>query len=231
MRIALIDDNKSETDLLEKYLVEFGKGNNILFNVFVFNNAFELLENYAGYDVIFMDIDMPQLNGIDAAKELRKHDRNAVLIFVTNLAQFAINGYEVNALDYVIKPLGYYDFSLKMKKAMRYCVKEENKISINTSEGMVSVSFSDIYFVEVSLHYINYYTAIGDFRSRGVFREIVKKFGPEGFAKLSRSFLVNLKHIRSLKNNTINIAGHSLPISRKEKESFMRIYSDYLGGF
>ena len=78
-------------------------------------------------DLILLDVEMPGMDGISLARRIRQDDKEVLLMFITNMAQYALHGYEVEAIDYVIKPLGYQEFALKMKKAMRYMGRHEKK--------------------------------------------------------------------------------------------------------
>ena len=92
------------------------------------------LEKYAGdFDVLFFDVDMPGTDGLDTARRLRRMDSEVSIIFVTNMAQYAICGYEVEALDYLLKPLSYYDFALKFQKALRRITRRSSHtLSVDT---------------------------------------------------------------------------------------------------
>lgn len=117
--IAIVEDDKTQAESLKEYLLRYAAENGEAFAVKTFANAVVFLENYtAVYDVVFMDIKMPYLNGIAAAHKLRELDKNVLLFFITSLTQYAIRGYEVDALNYIVKPVEYNEFALKFRKAM-----------------------------------------------------------------------------------------------------------------
>lgn len=119
VHIALVEDDVKAAETIQKYLDRYEAENQIKFDVTTFSNAIPLLENYtADYDIIFMDIRMPYMNGMDAAHRLRAIDSKVILIFITSLTQYAVAGYEVEALDYIVKPVNYYDFALKLARAI-----------------------------------------------------------------------------------------------------------------
>lgn len=110
-------------------------------------------------DLILLDVEMPGMDGISLARRIRQDDKEVLLMFITNMAQYALHGYEVEAIDYVIKPLGYQEFALKMKKAMRYMGRHEKKqIMLQTTDGIQPVAIEDILYVEVIRHYLQYHT-------------------------------------------------------------------------
>ena len=119
IRIALIEDESEAKDLFVANLDRYSKEHGIGFTVAHFCNAMTFLESYKPvYDIVFMDIRMPDMNGLDAAHRLRQLDPSVILIFLTNLSQYAVRGYEVNALDFIVKPISYYVLVLKLERAL-----------------------------------------------------------------------------------------------------------------
>ena len=139
MKIAIVDDDKDFIQKMREYIARWQTENNTPCTVQSFTNAVNFLEPYsADWDIVFLDIEMPLMNGLEAAKKLRKTDKSACLIFVTSMAQYAINGYEVDALDYVIKPVSYTLFCDKMQRAINYLKKfTKNKVFIRDKNGKV----------------------------------------------------------------------------------------------
>lgn len=120
VRVAVVEDDEKAAATLKQYLTRYGEENQISFKIGMYSNAISILEQYsANYDIIFMDIRMPYLNGMDAAHRLRVLDSTVALIFVTSLTQYAVSGYEVDAMDYIIKPVNYYDFALKLSRVLK----------------------------------------------------------------------------------------------------------------
>ena len=174
---------------------------------------------------------MPRLNGLDTAKRIRAVDSQVVLVFITNMAQYALNAYEVDAIDYLLKPIDYYEFYIKMKKAMRFVFNEKEKtISINSSEGTVLLSTSDIYFIEVLAHYLIFHTKNGDYKARGVMRETEAQLKPYNFVRFNNCYLANLQYVKSLKMSTLVVNDVSLPIGGRYKDNFLKKFTQYIGG-
>ena len=232
MRIAVVDDEKKATDLIMKYIKRFGEENDSVMETRVYENPNDFLSAYrSDIDLVLMDIEMPGLNGIETARELRRMDPNVTLIFITNMAQYAINGYEVDAVDFVVKPVSYADFAMKIQKAMRYISQRQDaKVTVETSEGMVIVSISDIHYIEVVRHYLEYHTKHGIIRTRGVMKETEEALRGYHFVRCNHGYLVNLKYVYAISGNMVQVAGDELAISRNKKSEFLTEFTKYVAG-
>jgi hypothetical protein len=147
------------------------------------------------------------------------------------MAQYAIHGYEVEALDYVLKPITFQDFSLKMKKAMRYIKRDaKQQIILNTPAGKVPIKLSDVYYIEVIRHSLVYHTKAGVHETRGVMREQEKTLADLNFVRCSQSYLVNLAYVKAIRGNDVVVNDEMLPISRNKKNEFMEAFTRYVGG-
>ena len=117
-RVAVVDNEKEQTDLFVRFIADFCKETGEQIETVAFSSGVDFISDYQGdFDIVFMDIEMPELDGMETCKRLREADSAITIIFITNMAQFAIKGYEVNALDFVVKPVDYYCFSDKLKKS------------------------------------------------------------------------------------------------------------------
>ena len=129
-RIGIAEDDPSFQKTISEYIERYKKETNIDIQASFFQDGNELVFKYEPiYDVLLLDIEMPKMNGIDAAREIRKRDQRVLIIFITNMAQYAINGYEVGALDFVLKPIKYFSFSMKLEKALK-SVKGQESVNI-----------------------------------------------------------------------------------------------------
>ncbi len=233
MNIAIVDDNKQDREMIIDYLSKFFGEYKESYGTFIYEDgpSFLLDYNYS-FDFIIFDIDMPGMSGIDAAKELRKIDTKVTIMFVTNMPQYALDGYSVEAVDYVLKPLAYPDFRLKMKKALHYISRNSSKkITINTpDEGLFYIDSTDVYYVESKLHYIYYHTKSGIYKMRAKLSEVENILIPYHFARSGGSYLINLAHLEKVDGNEITVAGELLPLSRRMKASLMSAFTKYMGG-
>lgn len=117
--IGIVEDQELDKQKIVEFIEKYKIENNVSITLKYYNNGNNFIEKYrSDCDIVFMDIDMPLINGFDASVELRKKDKKVVLIFITNLNQYAIKGYSVNAFDFVCKPINYYSFSTMLKRAI-----------------------------------------------------------------------------------------------------------------
>ena len=119
-KIAVVEDNDAMRAQLCGFIAQYAQESGHQLDVTAFSDGAQLVEPYRpGFDIIFLDIEMPKLGGMPTAERIRRQDPDVVLVFVTNMAQYAIRGYEVDALDFVLKPVSYYQFSTKLERALQ----------------------------------------------------------------------------------------------------------------
>lgn len=229
LSIAIIEDEAAAQEQLRGFLDRYAKQANLVFEIKTYPNAIMFLDNYQSvFDLVFMDIEMPHMNGLEAAAKLRALDKNVVLIFVTNLARYAIRGYEVDALDYILKPLEYDSFSLKIRRAVARCLSNvSTKIVIASKQGDVCLRSKDILYVEISRHDITYHTENGKFSCYGTMKEVERQLSPSMFSRCNSCYLVNLGAVKSIDGLNVMVGQDNLLISHPRKKSFMKAVHDY----
>ena len=230
--VAIVEDEQDAADRLRSFLWRYGEERNEQFNVFHFTDAIRFLTNYsANYDFVFMDIELPDLNGMQAAKKLRELDADVVLIFVTNMAQFAVGGYEVGAFDFIVKPVSYANFALKFSRALgRLESVNDTQIWINGKSGSRRVLSSRLKYVEVCKHVITWHTADGDITSSGTMKTVQEMLKGAPFALCNQCYLVNLRHVTEVVGFKAVVGGEELQVSHPKKKEFIRALNLYLNG-
>ncbi|MCR5716552.1 MAG: LytTR family DNA-binding domain-containing protein [Lachnospiraceae bacterium] len=230
IRIAIVEDDHNYAKTLEKYIQRFEDESKLQLQIERFEDGADIAEDYKGnFDIILMDIEMTFLDGMSAAKKIRAVDEEVVIIFITNMPQFAMQGYEVEALDYVLKPINYYAFSQRLERALSRMKKRTKKfLSLNYKNSIMKLDIDLIYYIEVLDHDLIYHTTTGDISVRGIMREVEEKLKDESFFRSNKAYLINLAYVDGVEESDVLIAGEKLKISRARRREFMDALNDYM---
>ncbi len=234
IKIAIVEDDARQQEELRAYLTKYFSDLHLPTEITSFGGADAFLYEFGRhkYNMIFMDIEMPGTNGMEASERLREEDEDVLLFFVTNLAQYALESYKVSAFDYIVKPVNYYNLALKMKRALRQLKRtEDTPIMINASDGQHVISVSDIRYVEVMGHNVIYHTTKGDlFVGYDSLKSIRAKLEPYDFVLCDRSFLVNLKYVTGVSRENLYVGDATLKIAKSRRAEFMLAFTRYFSG-
>lgn len=188
-KIALCDDEKHVQKSIQNMLDRYAAENNRTFQCVAFDSAAALLQNYkADFDILFLDIAMQGLNGMDAAKEIRKTDANVCIIFVTSMHQYAIEGYRVHAYGFVTKPMNYQELSLELDGALHAIDSarlRETTVVLRSGTQMDRLSVSNILYCEVKNHTIAVHLYSGVRNYRYTMKEMKQLLEQYGFSALT----------------------------------------------
>ena len=230
--IAIVEDEAAFAAQLQEYLEKYQEEHDVRFKISVFGDGEEILKDYQPlYDIILLDFEMPKVNGMQAAEQIREQDADVTLMFITNMAGYAIKGYEVGALDFVMKPVNYYTFSMKLTRVLkRTRQKARQEILLTLPDGVKKLNVQQIYYVEVQNRMLSYHTDEGGFRMRGTMQSVEQMLRPYAFVKCNHWYIVNLKHVSEVRKNTAIVAGHELEVSRRNRTAFLQALTEYVGG-
>lgn len=228
--IAVVEDEQVYTDLLRQYLQKYQKETGYELKLYFFSDGDEILEKYkAEYDIILMDIQMRFVDGMTAAEQIRQMDKDVIIMFITNMTSYAIRGYDVNALDYMVKPVEYFSFSQKLGRAIERIKKNDSHfIAVPIETGIQKLNIEEVYYVESFGHNLVFDTKQGEVQSRGTMKKIEDLLLPYGFFRCGKSYLVNMKYVDGVKGGCCEVNGKKLQISRQKKKEFMDALLDYM---
>lgn len=230
--IAIIEDSSADMQQLLSFLNRYAGSTGGEFDIRQFQDGQTFLNNYQPiYDLVLMDIQLPGINGFETAVRLRKTDQAVTLIFTTSLARFAARGYEVDAMDFLVKPIAYPNFEAKLRRALARCRGNAGPaFLIPLPDGIYRISPARIKYVETSGHTLIYHTTEGTICSQGLLKDVEKGLDPRQFVRCNRCYLINLAFVRAVQGQTVLVDTDALQISRPKKKAFLAALNDYLGG-
>lgn len=234
MRIAIVEDEQPFADQLVEYITRFSKEYQTEIQCQHFKSSVSFLSSYQPiWDLLLLDIEMPNMNGLMLAHKVREIDQNILLIFITKVAKYAMAGYEVAALDYVLKPVNYYAFFMKLRRVLSLLeTKQKNHLIIQGNGFVRKIPVETIRYIDVLGHTISYHTPQGIISSTGAksIRKLESELLPDGFCKCNQCYLVNLRYVQSVEKDTAVLTdGECLNISRNRKKPFMQALLDFWG--
>lgn len=232
IRIAIVEDEESYISILKEYVERYKEESGEQIEVTIYHDGDEIAAFYrAQFDIILMDIEMKFINGMTAAEEIRKVDTAVSIIFITNAPQYAIRGYEVGALDYILKPVSYFTFSQKFGRAVAKIKKRSSRkrITIPVKGGVMRMELSDVYYIESEGHNLIYHTKEGSVVSSGTMKSVETAMEGMDFSRINKCYLVNLEHVDGVQDKYAVVHGDRLLISRPRTKQFMQELTRYWG--
>ena len=230
IHIALVEDEEEYRKEFLSYLRRYEQESGRQFRISVFSDGEDIVSSYkADYDLILMDIAMRFMDGMTAAEKIRELDQEVVIIFITNMPQFVMKGYAVDALDYVLKPVNYFAFSQRIERAIsRMSRRREQYFTVPVRGGIRKLSVSNILYVEVQDHDLLFHTRNESILTRGSLAEVEAKLGNAGFFRCNKYCLVNLAFADSLQGIDLVVAGEHIQVSRAKKKAVLDALNNYL---
>ena len=230
IRVAIVEDNLAYVQQLQDYILQYEQESGNKLSITVYEDGEDIVANYRpDFDIILMDIEMRFMNGMTAAECIRKVDEEVNIIFITNVAQYAIRGYAVNALDYLLKPVSYFAFSQRLDRAVvRRKKKEKTYLIARTRNVLKKVFVGDIYYIESQGHNILIHTIEEVVPTSGTLKGIEEKLSGRYFSRCNNGYLVNLEYVDRIQEGMVMIGRDELTISRPRKKAFMEELAAYM---
>lgn len=233
LHIAVCDDNSLALDRITRLLEEYCSSRHTPLSWRTFFSAGEMVSSMRteDYDLLLLDILMPGVSGMDAAHAIRTFDRDVKIIFLTSSPDYAVEGFAVNATDYLLKPVNRERFYATMDRLVAESYQVSEHLHIKTASGAAKIPFPALSYVEVKDKVLYFHLQDGSVRqSRASLAEYEPRLlSQNGFVKVHRSYIVNLLHITELTADSFTtFNGHSVPISRLLYPQVRQAYMDYL---
>lgn len=231
---VIVEDDEAYADYLENCLKQYGDETGTVFTIHRYSKGESFIAAYAPpLDMVFMDVELGDgfMNGIETAKELRQKDTMALLFFVTNMPQYAPKGYDVDAIDYILKPVNYNSLRIKLQKAEKILRSRSGiPVRIRDKDGVRIVPSGELMYIEVMGHDLVFRTVDDTISAYGTLSEREPELTPHNFARCSASCLVNLRYVRGLYGDEILVGTERKKIGRSKKKEFIAKLNAYLGG-
>ncbi|MDE6639694.1 MAG: LytTR family DNA-binding domain-containing protein [Acetatifactor sp.] len=229
MKIAICDDEIHFIDATCLLLEQWAKERGIKLTIYRFTNGDDLIaaNQNERMDLILLDVIMPLLNGMDTARELRNTNQTVPIIFLTSSREFAVDSYEVKALNYLIKPVNPEKLFLTLDDFLRTCNLSKNFLTVKTVDGFCRIMLADVDYLEAQNKQVLIHLTTGrTIAIRELFSKCAEIFTPEnGFCCCHRSYIVNLSNVEKFsKTEVTTITNAVIPISRSSYAAFKETY-------
>lgn len=234
MRIAICDDEKTICRFLKEKIQKYYFADRIEFHVEIFESGEELLQTDLNQiDVLFLDVDMPGKNGLETAKEIRKENREMLIIFLTAYSEFVFESFKVDAFRYLVKPLKEKEFEETLAAVRQELCKPEECLSFQFQNEMYHIRYSDILYIEGMGDKLWICCKDETYRCRGTLKSLNKTLNDRGFFQVHRSYIINMNKIQKYNSQSVQLEGDKeIPISKYRlddfKEEYIRLWSKVL---
>lgn len=233
IRIGVVEDDPASCQLVVDYLNRYQSEHGEEFVVSVFDDGATLVDHYAPiYDILLLDIEMKRMDGMEAARRVRERDDSVVIVFITAAPQYAISGYEVRALSYLLKPVPWFAFSQEMKRSIDAVRRNtDESLLVETGSKQLRVELAEIVYIESIRHTIVIHTLGGKLSITGTLKELEARLAGSDFFRSNSCYLVNLRYVVAVEDQDCVLStGERLRISRPRKKAFLAALADYMGG-
>lgn len=233
MRIAICDDQSRDRASVISLCNRLAQEENIALQSLEFPDGETLLAQMeTGYDVVLLDIYMEAKNGVDTARELRRRGYSGAIVFITSSNEHFAQGYEVDAVHYLVKPIEFAAFKEAMARAIRFLKSAPQRptISLMIDRQRMEVPLGSIRYIEVYNHTVFLHTTGPRLEINASLRGMAEQLSDRRFLRSHRSYIVNMDFVESIsedRNEIILSGGETLPLSRRERKEIQRKYFEY----
>ncbi len=231
LHLAVCDDRTEDRARLCRLLEEYGQHNHLELTVDQWTTGEDFLHAFAPgqYQVLFLDIYMGQINGVETARAIREQDEDCAIVFVTTSTEHALEGFGVNALHYLLKPVTADQLKMVFQRLSRFCEEEPAYLTVKSQRIQVRCKIKNILYVEVYDKLCLIHTKADTIQTYMPLDEVARQLPEKLFLRCHRSYLVNMSHVSRLEEGTFLISdGHSVPIRQGDKLALKQRYLDYV---
>lgn len=232
MHIALAEDDEAFRGLLVSYLHQYEIASGQSLRLSIYRDGGELVEGFkSDIDLILLDIEMPFLDGMATARKIRDRDPEVLILFLTQTPQYAMKGYEVDALDYIVKPITPFALFQRLDRARdRLGRRKIAYLAVNSRGGLRKIEERDILYVEVLNHHCTIHLGAEQIVTKDSLGALESRLSSGRFSRCGQSFLVNLEWVDQVNGSDVVIGSRTIPLSRSRKKEFLDDLHRFIGG-
>lgn len=230
IRIGIVEDQQDEQLRLYQYMTQFARENGLTVQIDIFDDGLAFIDKFqSNYDVVYLDVQMTHMDGMTTARKIREIDTNVLIVFATNHSQVAVQGYSVEAVDFLLKPVSEMMFSEHFKRIVtKLAVQPTQFLYVKTGSKMTKIDMSTMLYIESQGHDLRICTTDKVIETTQALKNIEPMLTPY-FFRSHNSYVVNLNYVERVEGNTVFINGEVLPISRPRKKEFMSALTKHIG--
>jgi DNA-binding LytR/AlgR family response regulator len=230
VKIAIIEDEGADSELLESLLERYSRTASTRIEIFRFTSGEDFFAGWPDdFDIAFVDIHLNGLNGIQIVSRIRETDERMVIVIVTNNPQYALSGYTVDALDYLVKPVTPELLGKVLRRAIRrLCSAGVTCINVRNNDGYFVINLLDVCYIELSNRRIFIHTDSEQIPCTRTLQSMEEQL-PQTFFRCHSAFIVNLRKVECLKGQYVWVCGKGIPISKHRRKAFVSALTGFVG--
>ncbi len=232
IQIAVVDDEEEERQQIGELLHRYARETDQVFSIHPLQDGADLMEGFVGqYQLVFLDIEMPITDGLDAAAFLRRMDPRVLIVFVTHYGNRAIDGYEVEASAFLVKPLTYPALERVMERLRRRLeLFQEKQLVLKNARGLLKISLDSIRYIEAVGHYVRIHRDSQEVMFLTSMKELERQLEGQPFFRCSSGVIVSLERVGAVNGYQVEVEGVWLPVGRTKRKELLAALNEYLSG-
>lgn len=229
LRIAICDDDENDLEIINDYIINLLHSLSMEFNIHKFKNGFKLLETAISFDLLLLDIEMDEINGIDVARNIREFNRDIKIVFISNSQSYLRVGYSVKADGYIIKPINKIEFNYELTNILKENIID-NKFILDKRIGPYKIFLNDIIYIEFYNRKTFIHMTENKIATNLTLKEWNTLLEDYQFAQCHKAYIINLRYIDTIKvDSVILTSGDEITLGRKFKPEFRCKYLSSIG--
>ena len=233
MRLAICDDEPVYIEKIKAALKECDELPDDI-ELFEYSSGALLVETHEKnpHDIIFLDIEMPEMTGLEAGQNIRETDKNVIIVFLTSYREYVFESFRIEPFDYILKPINKEKMNDVMNRAILKLKEQNHVVQIEWKGKLDTLKVCDIVYLSSELRYVRIHTTNKEFTCIGKLDDYEDRLTNYGFLRCHQSYLINMKFIESIKNKVITTTeGKEIGISARKKQEFLDAYNDYIAKY